>query len=124
MRRNQRGITFIGWIFLLVPMAIVGYSGLRLVPIYLNYMNVARSIEQTGQEARADDTAQNIRFALEKRLDIEGVSFPDAKDFEIRRDGPSWVVGIEYEDVAPLLSNVQLSVNFKKSVRVGSKEAD
>ena len=123
MRRTQRGITFIGWIFLLVPMAIVGYSALRLIPIYLNYTKVARTIEQTGQESRPDDSAQTIRFALEKRLDIEGVSFPDAKDFEIRRDGPSWVVGIEYEDGAPLISNVQLSVNFKKSVRVG-KGAD
>jgi hypothetical protein len=123
MRRKQRGITFIGWVFLLVPMAIVGYAGLRLVPIYLNYMSVARSIEQTGQEVRADDSAQNIRFALEKHLDVEGVSFPLAKDFAIQRDGPAWVLGIEYEDAAPLVSNVQVMVSFKKSVRIG-KAAD
>jgi hypothetical protein len=121
MRRTQRGITFIGWLFLLTPMAIVGYAALRLVPIYLNYTKVARSLEQTGQEARAEDGAQSIRFALEKRLDIESVTFPESKDFEIRRDGPAWVLGIEYEDGAPLISNVRVTVNFKKTVRVGKE---
>lgn len=119
MRRSQRGVTFIGWVFLLVPMAIVGYAALRLVPIYLNYTKVARALEQTGQEARPDDSAQTIRFAIDKRLDVEGVSFPDTKDFEIRRDGQAWILGIEYQDSAPLISNVQISVDFKKSVRIG-----
>ena len=119
MRKTQRGVTFIGWLFLLIPVAIVGYSGIRLVPVYLNYTKVARSMEQLSQGSSADDSQQNIRFALEKRLDIEGVTFPDAKDFTIRREGQAWVVQIEYEDGAPLLSNVSLSAKFMKSVRLG-----
>jgi len=119
MRRNQRGVTFIGWLFLLTPMAIVGYAGIRLAPIYLNYSKVSRAMEQTAQESRADDSAQNIRFAIDKRLDVEGVSFPETKDFTIRRDGQSWLMEIEYEDGAPMLSNVELTAKFKKTVRMG-----
>ncbi len=119
MRRTQRGVTFIGWLILLIPVAIVGYAGIRLVPIYLNYTKIARSLTQLTQESQAGDSAQNIRFALEKRLDIEGVQFPDSKDFTIKRDGQAWVVGIDYEDGAPLLSNVSLTAKFTKSVRVG-----
>jgi hypothetical protein len=119
MRRTQRGITFIGWLILLIPIAIVGYAGIRLVPLYLNYTKIARSMTQLATEASASDSAQNIRFALEKRLDIEQVDFPDIKDFTVTRDGPSWVVGIEYEDGAPLLSNVSLTAKFSKSVRLG-----
>ncbi len=80
---------------------------------------MARSLTQVGEEARTDDSAQNIRFAIDKRLDIEGVSFPETKDFDVRRDGQAWIIGIDYEDAVPLLSNVQLSVHFNKSVRVG-----
>jgi hypothetical protein len=119
MYRKQRGVTAIGWVFLLIPMAIVIYSVIRLVPVYLTYAKVARSMEQLSQESRAGDSAQNVRFALEKRLDIEGVTFPDGKDFTIRRDGPAWVVEIEYEDGAPLLSNVEVTATFNKSVRLG-----
>jgi uncharacterized protein DUF4845 len=121
MKRTQRGVTMIGWIVLLIPVAIVGYSGIRLIPIYLNYTKIARSMQQLSEEARASDTAQNIRYALEKRLDIEQVDFPNIKDFGVRRDGQSWLVDIEYEDGAPLFSNVSITAKFSKSVRIGDK---
>jgi hypothetical protein len=119
MHRRQRGVTAIGWVFLLIPMAIVIYSAIRLVPVYLNYTKVARSMEQLSKESAAGDSAQSLRFALEKRLDIEGITFPDIKDFGIRRDGQSWVVEIDYEDGAPLLSNLQVTAKFQESVRLG-----
>jgi len=119
MHRTQRGVTFIGWLFLLVPMALVGYAGIRLAPIYLNYSKVVRSMDQIAQESRPDDSAQVLRAGLEKRLDIEGMTFPDVKDFVIRRDGQSWVMEIEYEDGAPLLANVSITAKFSKSVRLG-----
>jgi hypothetical protein len=119
MRKNQRGVTFIGWLFLLTPVAIVGYAGIRLAPMYLNYSRVSQSMEQTAQESRADDSAQNIRFALDKRLDVNGIDFPETKDFVIRRDGASWVMEIEYEEAVPMVAQVSLTTKFKKSVRMG-----
>ena len=56
MKRRQRGITMIGWLFLLIPIAIVGYSCIRLIPIYLNYTKIARSMSQLAQESRSSDT--------------------------------------------------------------------
>ena len=44
-RSRQRGVTFLGWMFLLIPLAMVVYAGIRLAPMYLNYMRVARSVE-------------------------------------------------------------------------------
>ena len=97
MKRTQRGVTMIGWIILLVPVAIVGYTGIRLVPIYLNYTKISRAMTQLTQELRSNDSQQSIFFALDKRLDIEQVEFPTVKDFTIRREGQSWVVEIAYE---------------------------
>jgi hypothetical protein len=121
MKRTQRGVTLIGWIVLLIPVAIVVYSGIRLTPIYLNYTKVARSLSQLEQESSGNDTQAVVRYALEKRLDIEQVEFPDYKDFVIRRDGRAWVIEIDYEDGAPLISNVSLTAKFHKSVRIGDK---
>ena len=121
MKRTQRGVTMIGWIVLLIPVAIVGYMAIRLIPVYLNYARIARSMTQLAEESRPSDSAQNVRFALEKRLDIEQVEFPASKDFVIRRDGPSWILEIEYEDGAPLLSNVSITAKFHKSVQIGDK---
>jgi len=121
MKRTQRGVTMIGWIVLLIPVAIVGYTGIRLIPIYLNYAKISRSMNQIGQEARGSDTVLSLRTALEKRMDIEQIDFPDAKDFVVRREGQSWMIEIDYEDGAPLMANLSLAAKFHKSVRVGDK---
>ena len=49
MHSRQAGITFIGWLFLLVPVAIVGYAGIRLLPVYLTYMKVAKAVQADGR---------------------------------------------------------------------------
>jgi hypothetical protein len=121
MKRTQRGVTMIGWIVLLIPFAIVGYAAIRLIPIYLNYTKISRTMSQLAQESRASDGQQTLFFALDKRLDIEQVEFPTVKDFVIRRDGQTWLIEIAYEDGAPLLSNLSITAKFNKSVRIGDK---
>lgn len=116
MHKRQAGVTFIGWIILLIPMAIVLYSAIRLVPLYLNQMRVVRSIEQAAEEARNDTSVdpRQIRDTLEKRLDIEGVEFPSVSDIRVAREGEGWVIEANYERVAPLFAGIQLLVTFDK----------
>jgi hypothetical protein len=117
---KQRGITLIGWLFLLTPLAIVAYAGIRIAPIYLNYMKVTKSVDQVAKEMGGDPslTARAIQVALEKRLDIESVDFPALKDFIIRREGTTWIIEAKYEDVAPLFANLSLLLQFDKMQEV------
>ncbi|HEY4881877.1 MAG TPA: DUF4845 domain-containing protein [Steroidobacteraceae bacterium] len=120
MRHSQRGITLIGWLFLLVPVAIVVYAGIRLTPIYLNYMRVTKALGQAVSEGKGADagTAQLMRNSLEKRFDIEGIEHPTYKDVDIHREGDHWVAVIDYEDLAPMFGNVSLLVQFHKELQV------
>lgn len=121
MRHSQRGITFIGWLFLLVPIAIVVYAGIRLAPIYLNYMRVAKSLSETASENKDAGTGLNptaVRVALAKHFDIEGIEHPDVKDVDIHRDGDHWVAVADYEDLAPLFGNISLLVQFHKQIEM------
>jgi len=125
MHSKQRGITMIGWLFLLIPIAIVGYAGIRLAPVYLNYMKVARSVEQTATQFKDDEsiTAQTIRNTLEKHFDIESVDYPTTKDIDVHRDGQAWIIEASYEDVAPLFANLSLLLKFHKSATIGSAKS-
>lgn len=123
MFKRQGGVTFIGWLFLLIPIALLGYVLLRLTPIYLNYMRVARSVDQTAQEFKVDGTAGAnagaIRYALEKHFDIESIDFPNVKDVSIRNDGGTWVIEAKFQDTAPLFYNLSLLVDFDKVAHLG-----
>ena len=119
--RTQRGITFIGWLFLLIPVAIVGYAGIRATPVYLNYVKVARVLQQTASESKGDESvsAQSLRAAINRRFDIEEITYPDGKDVQISRDGQHWVLEVKYEDTAPLFANVALLLSFDKVAQTG-----
>ena len=125
MHSNQRGITMIGWLFLLIPIAIIGYAIIRLAPVYLNYMKLTRSIDQTATQFKGDEsiTAQSIRTTLDKHFDIESLDYPPASQIQIRRDGQSWIIDASYEDVAPLFANLSLLLKFHKSATIGSAKS-
>jgi hypothetical protein len=120
MRRHQTGVTFIGWVILLIPVAILVYAGIRLVPIYLNHMKVASSINQIAEEnvGGGSVSAAAVRNSIEKRFDIEGITYPEAKDIVVARDGEEWVIEANYEQVAPLFAGIQLLVVFDKRVPI------
>ena len=122
MRSRQTGVTFIGWLFLLTPFAIVLYGRIRLAPIYLNYMKVVKAMDQAGSELKAGGAdPRSIRAAIDRHFEIDMVEYPTTKDMKITREGGSWVVESSYDDDAPLFGNVSLHVTFDKTVRIGSE---
>ncbi len=119
MRHSQRGVTFIGWLVLLTPVAVVGYAAIRVVPMYLNYMRVAKSLTQLVTESNnSTPTADSLRNSLGKHFDIESIEHPALKDIDIHREGEHWVAIAEYEDVAPLFGNISLLLQFSKQVEI------
>jgi hypothetical protein len=118
MRARQRGITFIGWIVLLIPVAIVAYAAIRVVPVYLNYLKVSRALDQVASEHKGDEqvSMQAVRNSLEKRFDIDSVSYPTVQQVSIVREGKSVAVEARYEDVAPLFANISVLLRFDKRV--------
>jgi len=118
-RRGQRGMTLIGLLCILALVGLVAYAGLRLLPLYLNYMKVARTMETTATEFKTDNLdLGSIRRSLEKHWQIEDISSVDSKDVEILQDGGGASLHVSYVDSAPYISNISLAVHFDKTVKV------
>ena len=121
MRRTQRGVTFLGWLFLLSIVGVVVYEGIRLAPIYLNYMRVAKSLDRLQDPTLAiaglsQTSAQTLRARLGRSFEIESIETPDLKDIDIHRDGEHWVAIADYEDATPLFGDLSMVVHFHKEV--------
>jgi hypothetical protein len=119
MRQGQQGMTFIGLLCILALVGVIGYAGIRLVPVYLNYMKIARTLEVTASEVKGDNPDPgNIRRILERHWTVEDPTALDLKDIEITKDDSGVSMHIAYDDTVPYVGNVSLSVHFDKTVKV------
>ena len=118
MKSRQRGVTTIGWIFLLIPLVVVLYAGLRAGPIYLNYYKVVQAMKETASQLKSDDTLspQTIRFALEKRFDTGYIDKPKIAEIKVVRGDKGWEMTADYEETAPMFGNLFLLMSFKNTV--------
>ena len=118
-RRPQQGMTFIGLLCILVLVGTIGYAGVRLVPVYLNYMKLARTMESAAAEFKGETgSLDGVRKSLDRHWAIEDITAVDQKDIEITRDDNGLQLHVAYDDTVPYIANVSLSVHFDKTVKV------
>ena len=120
MRKYQRGVTFIGWIILMIPIAIVFYAGIRLTPVYLNYMKVRHTLDAVAAEVVGANNAEAIRNPIRKHFQIDEVDYPSDQDIKIVRDNGVWTMEANYDDQAPLFMNASILLTFDKVVKLKS----
>jgi hypothetical protein len=119
MRRPQQGMTFIGLLCILVLVGIIGYAGVRLIPVYLNYMKLARTMESAASEFKGETgSLDGVRKSLDRHWAIEDITAVDQKDIEITKDDTGLQLHVAYDDAVPYIANVSLSVHFDKTVKV------
>jgi Domain of unknown function (DUF4845) len=119
MRRREQGMTLIGMLLVLGLVGVIVYAGIRIAPLYLNYMKVARSLNATAEEAKGDSPdLGNLRLLLSRHWQIEAIDTVTEKDVEITKDEDGVQMHIAYDDSAPYIANVSLMVHFDKTVKV------
>ena len=119
--RKQRGVTMIGWMFLLIPVAIVLYAGIRIGPQYYNYYKILAAMEKTAAELKSDETLapRTIQTSLEKRFDtgyVENINVYE--DVQVTKGDKGWEMTIDYDANEPLFGNLSMTMNFKKTVAI------
>ena len=121
-QNRQKGVTMWGMLAIAVIVAFFLLIIVKVVPTYMLDMRVKSALKGLANAPGAD-TMTNLQIldALYKRFQIENIDerivLRDTVSFETR--GKTRIVRIAYEDVAPLLGNVSLLVEFDHSVEVG-----
>ncbi|HEX7081904.1 MAG TPA: DUF4845 domain-containing protein [Gammaproteobacteria bacterium] len=117
-RRSQRGITLIGFLILACLVGVVGLAGLKLVPMYLQNMRLATVLEDVRQELDGTNaTPGQIRVALGKRFDVEGIDLPD-ENVKINQARNGYQVRIQYDNRTRYLADIWFLVTFDKTVEI------
>jgi len=119
MRSRQRGATFIGMVVIVAILGCGLYAAIRLTPLFFEYMEVVRALEQTAKEsAGSPTTPTQLRTSLDRRWTVEDIKSLQPKDVEIKKTGSGWTMRAWYRAEAPFVANVSLVADFDKTVLV------
>lgn len=116
---RQAGMTTVGIMVLVLFVGTFAFAGLRLTPVYLNYMKVAGVV--SGVHAEFDGTGATraeIRSSISRRFDIESVSEITARDVKVTKQDGGYQIAATYSHKAPFIGNISFVVDFDKRALV------
>ena len=110
---RQAGMTTLGLAILVVFVGLFAFAGIRLTPVYLNYMKVASVISGVYEEFDGQGaTKAAIRKSIARRFDIDSVSVIKAQDVGIKTVDGGFEVSATYSHKADFIGNVSFLVDF------------
>ena len=120
-RGGERGISFVGLMFVLVVLGITLLIGLKLFPIYLESFKIDKAMKGVITDSKIGERSKRqIEAALIKRLDIDSVKVITNRNIKehlvITSASGEVSLDLEYEAEAELLGNMSLVITFEKHV--------
>lgn len=114
---KQRGITFIGLVFVVAAIVFVAVIGMKLTPAYLEFMSVKKVIAKIAREPSfAEMNKKDIADEFDKGALIDNIKVVGGSDLEItKQDSGKQIVTAQYQVVVPLVANVSALLDFKAS---------
>lgn len=114
--RQQQGLTAISTLALIVIIGFLVLIVLKLAPVYLEYFNVAASVNSLKNEPDlGQKSKEDVYELLKRRFEINDVKRVKKDNVKISRAGSATTIAINYEARVPLLGNVDFLVSFAKN---------
>lgn len=93
MKHRQRGISFIGLLFVGVVVASVGILTAQVIPTLIEYQAISKAANKAAAEG---STVVEIRAIFNRAADIDDITSISGKDLEITKEGDKAVVKFAY----------------------------
>lgn len=123
MKKNQRGMTLFGVMF--VGMVLVGGAILvmQLIPPYLEFWSVQKVLSVMAKDSTLPGmTPVEARTSFDRRAMIDNIKVIKGKDLEISKEGGKTVVSASYTVTVPIVGNLSALMEFQASTK-GTKTA-
>ncbi|HET6603768.1 MAG TPA: DUF4845 domain-containing protein [Xanthomonadaceae bacterium] len=116
MMKRQRGLTLIGFVFVLAIAGFFAFMIMRLFPVYAEYYSVVQAMKGLQAEPGiAQKSPAIVRDLLFRRFYISYVENVKPENVRVsRRDG--YTLNVKYEVRKPFVYNLDFVASFDKTV--------
>lgn len=114
--KRQRGVTFVGMVFIAGLIVFGAIIGIKLVPAYIEYATVLNHVRELARspEARSGDV-RAVQQAFAKRAQVDDLQSVTADDVEVVKDGTEVTITVSYSKKTQLFGNLSACFDFVAS---------
>ena len=116
MKRNERGMTLLGFVIVLAVVGFAAYVAMRLFPMYQEYYSVRSAMKGLAAEPGigTQDPAR-IQDLFFRRLYINYSENVKKEHVKLRRVDNGWEMEVDYEVRRPLVGNLDVVGKFQST---------
>lgn len=92
LQSRQRGVSFMGLVFVMVVLALLGVLGAQVLPTVVEYQAIVKATEKSKSEA----TVPAVRAAFDRAAQIDDIKSISGKDLDVTKNGDQVVVKFAY----------------------------
>ena len=92
MKHQQRGISFIGLLFVAAILAGAGVLAAQVVPTLIEF----QAISKAATKATSGNTVAEVRSIFDKAAAIDDIKSISSKDLEVSKQGDKTIVAFAY----------------------------
>lgn len=111
--RDQKGMSVIGIIVILILIGMVAVLGLKTIPSYLEYFQIKKAVAGIAASGETKGTVADVRKAFDRRAQIDDIQAITAADLEITKEGSELVISFSYPKKVHLFAQVNLLFEFQ-----------
>lgn len=108
MRSRQRGISFIGLVFVGGVLAVTGVVAAQVFPTFVEYQAVMKAVTK----ASVGSTVPEVRTIFDKAATVDNVSSIKGSDLEVTKENDKIVVSFAYQREIHLAGPAYLTLKY------------
>ena len=109
LQRKQRGLTFIGLLFVGILVALAGVVVAQVIPTYIEYLAVQKAVKKSADGT----TVAEVRAIFDRAAQIDDIRTIAGKDLDIGKQGDRVVVRFAYDREIHLAGPAYLVMKYE-----------
>ncbi|VAW50582.1 hypothetical protein MNBD_GAMMA05-197 [hydrothermal vent metagenome] len=121
-RSNQRGLTLISWMVVIVFALSQVIIAMNVLPVYMTDSTVKTVLEGMTTDVSASNmTTKELKSSVLKRLNISSVYSIKPEHVKVKKGRNESTIIVDYEPRGAIIGNLEYIVHFQHEVKVKSR---
>ena len=125
MRKQEKGMTLIGFIFVLVIAGFFALMAMKLVPAYIEYFGVVKAMKTLAEEpGAANKSLSEIREDLNFKASfqyVDDATLRNGRTVRVDRSKGKSNLVVDYNKKIPFIYNISFLLHFNKTVPLSAR---